>query len=350
MKEFEKNIIPLTYTIKKALETLNGLKSKDSLTLFIVDTENKLVGTLTDGDIRRGLLEGRTILEPVASFMHTGFRFLERNKIKMSDVEELRRKEIELIPLLNDRHEIIKIIDLSRKRAILPVDALIMAGGEGKRLRPLTEHTPKPLLKVGDKPIIEHTIDRLNDYGVDTLYISINYLGEQLESYFGDGSAKNIRISYVNESAPLGTIGALSLIEKIDHDYVLVMNSDLLTNIDFDEFYKTCIGLDADMAVASIPYHMSVPYAVFELDNERILSLKEKPTFTHYSNAGIYLIKKKHIALIPRGEFYNATDLMDRIISLNLKLVNYPILGYWLDIGRHEDYLKAQDDIKHIKL
>jgi NDP-sugar pyrophosphorylase family protein len=225
-----------------------------------------------------------------------------------------------------------------------------MAGGTGKRLRPLTENTPKPLLKVGGKPIIEYNIDNLKKVGIKNIKLSVNYLGEQLIDYFGDGISRNLNIQYVREDKPLGTIGSILLVNDFEHDDIIVMNSDLLTNIDFKDFYKFFKSTDADMAVAATSYHVDVPYAVLEADEKnRVISLKEKPKYTYYSNAGIYILKKALLKMIPKDQFYDITDLMERILEMNLKLVTYPINGYWLDIGKHEDFKKAQDDVNHIK-
>ena len=218
------------------------------------------------------------------------------------------------------------------------------------RLRPLTENTPKPLLKVGDKPIIEYNIDRLAKVGVENIYISINYLGEQLEEYFGDGTSKNLNIGYIREGKPLGTVGSVLLVDKFEHDEIIVMNSDLLTNIDFEDFYRTFKKADADMAVAATTYHVDVPYAVLEADDQqKVKSLKEKPRYTYFSNAGIYILKRKLLDMIPKGEFYDITELMEKVLAMDHKLITYPINGYWLDIGKHEDFRKAQEDVKHIK-
>src|SRR5690606_20149600 len=230
-------------------------------------------------------------------------------------------------------------------------DALLMAGGEGKRLRPLTEKTPKPLLKIGEKPIIEYNIDRLRNVGIKNVNISVNYLAEQLVEYFGDGSERGLNIKYVHEDKPLGTIGSILLVDHFKHDDIIVMNSDLLTNIDFIDFFRLYKDTGADMAVAATSYHVDVPYAVLEVNKTNtVRSLKEKPRYTYYSNAGIYILNKSLLKMIPKGEFFDITDLMDRVIEMNLKLITYPINGYWLDIGKHEDFKKAQEDIKHIKL
>ena len=218
------------------------------------------------------------------------------------------------------------------------------------RLRPYTENLPKPLLKVGDKPIIEHNIDRLEAYGINNIYVSINYLGEKIENFLGNGKQKGLHIKYVKEQKPLGTIGSMSLVETFDNDTVLLMNSDLLTNIDFEDFFLSFEQKNADMAVATIPFTVNVPYAIFEVDAEKVISLSEKPTYTYYSNAGIYLIKKELLKLIPVNVAFDATEFMQSVIQSGHKLIYYSILGYWLDIGQHDEYRKAQEDIKHIKL
>jgi len=257
---------------------------------------------------------------------------------------------LKIIPILNDDNVIVDILDFNIQKTLIPADAVLMAGGEGKRLRPLTENTPKPLLKVGEKPIIEYNIDRLINYGIKTINLSINYLGEQLVDYFGDGSTKGVAIKYVKENKPLGTIGSILLVEEFLNDDIIVMNSDLLTNIDFADFYKMYKESDADMAVAATSYNVDVPYAVLEVDNGiEVKSLKEKPRYTYYSNAGIYIIKKALLKMIPENQFYDITDLMERVLEMNLKLITFPINGYWLDVGKHEDFKKAQEDIKYIK-
>jgi NDP-sugar pyrophosphorylase family protein len=177
----------------------------------------------------------------------------------------------------------------------------------------------------------------------------VKYLGEQIEAHFGNGSQRNIIIDYVWEDEPLGTIGAVSKITNFAHDYVLVMNSDLLTNLDYEHFYIDFIKQDADFAVVTIPYKVSVPYAVLETSNGEIRSFKEKPTYTYYSNGGIYLMKKEVLDYLPKENHFNATDLMEKLINENRKVVSYPLLGYWLDIGKHEDFAKAQIDINNIK-
>ena len=344
----------LTHTIADSATGREALTQLDRVsgakTLFVIDVQGRLAGTLSDGDVRRGLLAGVSLDEPVTRLMNAGFRAVQRGAYSVADIRALRARQIDLIPLLDEAGRLLRVADLRADRSLLPLDAVIMAGGRGERLRPLTDAVPKPLLPVGGKPIIEHNVDRLISYGIRNLTITIKYLGEQLVEFFGDGSAKDATIRYTREDAPLGTIGSLALVEGLTHDVVLLMNSDLLTDIDFEDFYATFCDSGAEMAVASVPYKVPVPYAVLEVDHERILSFKEKPTYTYYSNGGIYLIKRSLIARIPKGEFYNATDLMEALIAEGHKVGYYPLLGYWLDVGKHEDYRKAQEDIKHLSL
>ena len=348
MDSFKEHLISKNQSVREALIHLDKLAS-DAI-LFVVDDNNTLLGSLTDGDLRRGFIRGLGFENPITDFIQPNPKFIYDKEFNQERLKEFKDNFIKIIPILNKANQIVDVLNFRFRSTLLPLDAVLMAGGEGKRLRPLTETTPKPLLKVGDKPIIEYNIDRLANVGIENIYLSINYLGEQLEAYFGDGSSKNIKVDYLREEKPLGTIGSVLLVEKFEHEDILVMNSDLLTNIDFADFYKSFKDSGADMAVAATSYHVDVPYAVLETDeNQNVKTLKEKPRYTYFSNAGIYIIKKKMLSMIPKGEFYDITDLMEKVIEMDHKLITYPLNGYWLDIGKHEDFKKAQEDIKHIK-
>jgi len=224
-----------------------------------------------------------------------------------------------------------------------------MAGGRGKRLSPLTDKIPKPMLPLGDKPIIEYNIDRLISFGIRKLYISIKYLGQQIIDYFGDGKQKGIHIEYIQEEEPLGTAGALALVDSIATEHVLLMNSDLFTNINFESLYLKLINEQADMSVASTEYKVDVPYAIFETNQGRVVNFKEKPSFIYYSNAGVYILKKSLIQKIPKGKYCDITDVMEQLIGEGGKLVYDPIIGYWIDIGKPVDYQHAQEFIRHLE-
>lgn len=335
--------------VKTALAQLDKI-APDSI-LFVVDDQNKLIGSLTDGDLRRGFIANLGFDDSLLNFIKKNPIAIHLNNYTLTQLQRYKELDYKIIPILDDGNVIVDILNFRHQHTIIPADAVLMAGGKGKRLMPLTATTPKPLLKVGDKPIIEYNIDRLIQCGVKHMNISINYLGEQLVDYFGDGSNKGAKISYAREVQPLGTIGSILLVEEFKFDDIIVMNSDILTNIDFADFYTTYKNSGADMAVAATSYQVDVPYAVLEVNEQNeVQSLKEKPRYTYYSNAGIYIIKKELLKLIPVNEFYDITDLMDVILASAKKLITYPITGYWLDIGKHEDFKKAQEDIKHIKL
>ncbi len=347
MHPYHKHLAHIDTSIRQALEILDKLAS-DAI-LFLVDDENKLLGSLTDGDLRRGFIKGLAFEDHLSKFIQPNPKFIQQGKYNLKEIIALRDKFFTIFPVVDAEMKIINVVNFRHQKSYLPVDALIMAGGRGERLKPLTDKTPKPLLKVGDKPIIEHNIDRLNTFGIDDIWISVRYLGEQLVDYFKDGSEKALRINYVWEEDALGTAGALALVDDFIHDHVLMMNSDLLTNIDFEDLFLFFEEHEADLAVACIPYQVNVPYAVMETNGKKVTGFKEKPTYTHYSNAGIYLMKKEVINKVPKNETFNATDLMEKLIQEGKKVVAYPLVGYWLDIGKHEDYEKAQQDIKQLK-
>jgi len=346
LNTYRKHLLPSGSTIRLALERLN-LLALDAIT-FIVDKENQLIGSLTDGDVRRGLLKGYSIDNMVDDIIQPNPKFIRKGERNINKVIEYREKNFRILPVLDKNDKIVNVINFRELKSYLPVDAVIMAGGRGERLRPLTDTTPKPLLKVGDKPILEHNLDRLRLFGIDDFWITLKYLGEQIEFFFGNGHDKNIEIQYIYEAEALGTIGAVSKIKNFNHDYVLVTNSDLLTNIDYEHFFLDFIVNDADFSVVTIPYAVDIPYAVLETNNGHVINFREKPTYTYYSNGGIYLMKREVLNHLPIEKHFNATDLMETLIKNGNKVVSYPLAGYWLDIGRREDFEKAQKDIRTI--
>jgi dTDP-glucose pyrophosphorylase len=348
MYHFTNHLLSINASIRQALRQLDELAS--SAILFLVDDNHKLLGSLTDGDLRRGFIKGLNLENHLSEFIQPNPKYIQQGKYNIKEIIELRKRQFTVFPVVNNDMQVINVVNFKHQKSYLPIDAIIMAGGRGERLKPLTDKIPKPLLLVGEKPIIEYNIDRLNTYGIDDIWISVRYLGEQIQDYFKDGSSKALRISYIWEIEPLGTAGALSLVDGFIHDHILMMNSDLLTNIDFEELYLFFEEQEADFVVACIPYLVNVPYAVMETDGKIVKGFKEKPTFTHYSNAGIYLMKKEIVNEIPKNTIFNATDLMEQLIANGKKVVAYPLVGYWLDIGKHEDFQKAQVDIKHLNL
>ena len=343
-----KFIISQNKTLLEALTQINALQ-EGPLVLFAVDESNRVVGTLTDGDSRRALIAGKPVNSLVKDVIHTSFNFIRKDKGNL--VQELKHQKelhMKLVPVLDDDNRIVDIINLEQYKTQLPIDAVLMAGGKGERLRPLTEKTPKPLLPVGGKAIIDHNIDRLISYGVQHISVTVNYLREQLEDHYASPH-NGIQVKCVREPKYLGTIGSIKFVENIYNDTVLVMNSDLFTNINYEDFYLHFIEHNAEMSVAAVPYTVSVPYGIFDLEGRDIQGLIEKPTYNYYANAGIYLIKKSALDEIPDDTFFNATDLIEKLIAEGKKVIRFPLNGTWIDIGNPQEYQKANELVKHLK-
>lgn len=334
-------------TIKDALIQLNQVHSV-AMTLFVIDNNECMVGTITDGDIRRALISGCQLDSSIQDAMCNLFSFIS-NRQDIKNLRHLRMKNISLIPLLDNDAHILDVIDLTKSKSALPVDAVLMAGGKGERLRPLTMNTPKPLLKIGDKAIIDRNIERLIEYGIKNISVTVNYLKEQLIEHYSQPLANDIKVECVSEEKFFGTIGALKLVKEFHNDTILVMNSDLLTDIDYEDFFLHFQQHEAMMSAAAVPYTISVPYGIFDLEGRNIKGVLEKPVYNYYANAGIYLIRKEALKYIPEGEVFNATDLIDALAVDGQKVIRYPLTGLWIDIGTPEEYRKAQDLIKHIK-
>lgn len=342
-----KYVITTSATVLDALKAMNGA-SHDSQTLFVVDENERMVGTLTDGDIRRGLIASVSLSAPVSEIMHTNFKFVREGQNDAQLLKEFRNRQIYFIPVLDVEGRIVKVCNLIKYRNFLPVDAVLMAGGKGERLRPLTEKTPKPLLPVGDKAIIDHNIDRLISYGIKHINVTVNYLGEQLEEHFHEPH-NEVQVRTVREPKFLGTIGSIKFVPEFYNDTVLVMNSDLFTNINYEDFYLHFKEHDADMSVAAVPYSVSIPYGILDIEERRnIKGLIEKPTYDYYANAGIYLIKRSALDLIPADTMFHSTDLLAAIIAQGGKAIRFPLNGTWIDIGNPQEYKRANDLVKYL--
>lgn len=318
----------------QALEALNAL-SGEVMTLLVVDNEQRMVGTLTDGDVRRALLAGHTLTDSVADAMHRNFRWLAPDA-SPADIRAVRRDGIELLPVLDSERHIVDVLDLRRQTTRLPLRAVLMAGGRGERLRPLTDNTPKPLLPIGSSTVIDRNIDALRRCGVSDIYVTTRYLADQIEAHFSGSEVKCVR-----ESSPLGTIGACALLPQPKADGItLLMNSDLVTNIDFEEFYLHHIRCGNVITVATVSHIVSIPFAILSTNGERVCGIEEKPTYTHYANAGIYLINNSLLASLS-PEPTDAPDFIAAAIERGERVGHFPISGTWMDIGTPADYKQA---------
>ena len=338
--------VDLKATIREALVVLNNV-SGEAQSLFVVDDSQRMVGSLSDGDIRRGIINGGNLEDKVETIMHRDYKYLEEKDYDVAHLKAFREHRILFIPILDEDRHIVDVVNLQKFKSHLPVDAVLMAGGKGERLRPLTERTPKPLLKVGDKCIIDHNIDRLISYGINHINVTVNYLHEQIEEHYAE-PRNGVQVRTFREPKFLGTIGSIKFVDTFYNDTILVMNSDIFTNIDYEDFFLHFQSHDAEMSVAAVPYNVSIPYGILDLNGREIKGLIEKPKYNYYANAGIYLIKKSALAEIPDEEFFNATDLIEKLIAQNKKVIRYPLNGTWIDIGNPQEYERAEDLVKHI--
>lgn len=330
-----------------ALDRLNRLHSV-AMTLFVIDGGGRMVGSLTDGDLRRALLAGAGLQDPVTRAANRSFISVA-GRSEAAKIRELRRRGILLVPVLDGDARLVDIIDLSSSRAALPVDAVLMAGGKGERLRPLTLNCPKPLLEIGDKAIIDRNIGRLIDNGIKDISVTVNYLKERFFEHFEKPVAPGVTVSCVAEKEFYGTIGALRLVREFHNDTILVMNSDLLTDIDYEDMYIHFRENGAMMSAAAVPYTVSIPYGIFDLDGREIRGVEEKPVYNLYANAGIYMLRKEALRFIPDGVVFNATDLIETLVANGERVIRYPLTGLWIDIGTPDEFRRAGELVRHLK-
>lgn len=320
---------------------------------LLVDDGQRLIATITDGDVRRAMLAGvnfdelaRRLLDFKSSSAHP---VPITRSVNTSDEELLRimrTADVQHIPLLDEDG---RVIDLALLRALVPetgddIRAVVMAGGFGTRLRPFTDDTPKPMLPVGDKPLLERTIDNLREAGITEVNISTHYLHKKIVDHFGSGAQFGVHLHYVQEERPLGTAGALGLLGRPTQT-TLVINGDVLTNVDFRAMAEFHRSHGAVLTVAVRLYEMAVPYGVIDCDDVRVTAVREKPSFRFLVNAGIYLIEPRAWDFISHGDRTDMTQMIERVIAGGGNVVSFPIREYWLDVGRPDDYERAQRDM-----
>ncbi len=328
-----------------ALRRLNDL-SGEVMTLIATDSDGRPLGTVTDGDIRRAFIRGARPDSPVSEAMNRAFTSLSRP----DDVEAIRRarsKGLRLLPVTGPDGRVERLLDLTKQDTVLPLSAILMAGGKGERLRPLTLKTPKPLLEIDGCPIIDYNIRNLARAGITDVSVTTRYLAEQIEEHFAEPVC-GIKVKCVREELPLGTIGSAGLVKRESaFSDTLVMNSDLLTNVSLEEMYLRHAREKADVTIAAIPYTVSVPYAILSTDGASVTALSEKPTYSHFANAGIYIFSNRLLDSLPTDSRTDATDLIERAIAEGLKVVHFPLNGTWIDIGSPADFRHAEELMRH---
>lgn len=318
---------------------------------LVVDPQRRLLGTITDGDIRRAILAGTDLDQPASLLLGTRphGRAALTAPADSSPAQQLRLMNehwVRQLPLVDPAGRVVDMVlmeHLVREREPLP-HAVIMAGGQGMRLRPLTSDVPKPMLPVGDRPLLERLVEQLREAGVQRVSLTTHYKGEVIERHFGDGSDRGLEIRYLPEEQPLGTAGALGLLDRKDEP-LLVLNGDILTNVSFRAMLDFHREQRAVMTVAVRQLALQVPYGVVEVDGSLVTAISEKPTLRHFVSAGIYLLDPAARAHLPApGQRYDMPDLIRALLAAGSRVVSFPVREYWIDIGRPDDYLRAQED------
>jgi dTDP-glucose pyrophosphorylase/CBS domain-containing protein len=337
-------------TIREAIQAIDrNLKG----IVLVTDSDRRLIGTVTDGDVRRAVLEGVSLDSPVSTLLkrkaasYTTPVTVPLGTDRATVLQLMHDHVVHQVPVLDSEGKVADLVTMDDlfPDQVLPLQAVIMAGGFGKRLHPLTESTPKPMLPVGDRPLMERMIDQLRQAGIRRVNVTTHYLPEKISDHFGDGSAFGVELNYVTEDSPLGTAGALGLMTA-PSEPLLVINGDLLTRVNFRAMLAYHRDHKADLTVAVRQFGLQVPYGVIESDGVAVTGLKEKPLVNFLVNAGMYLLEPAVYDYIDNGERSDMPDLIHRLIAAKKTVVTFPIHEYWLDIGHYDDYLRAQEDVK----
>lgn len=344
MRRLESVIISPEASITDAIAQLD--RAGTGALVVCVDGK-RLLGVLTDGDLRRAILRGVSLADPCETIAMQSPVTAEGSVSTGDALGLMIEHDINHLPVLDSEGN---LTDFLLRRDIVvdsrpALSAVIMAGGLGKRLLPLTEHVPKPMLPVGDRPLLERTIKQLRRSGIRDVSMTTHYLQDSIVQHFGDGEEYGVRINYANEDQPLGTAGGLKLIQRPAGPFV-VINGDILTGVSFEKMLEYHRGYEAEITVGVRRYVIDVPFGVVECEDVRITQLREKPSLTLFINAGIYLLEPAVCDSIPDGEHFDMTDLIQRLLDKGRTVVSFPIIEYWLDVGRPEDYRQAQEDLR----
>ena len=343
MKDIQNIKLPINSTIKEALKIIDSGAMQIAL---VVDKNDKLIGTITDGDIRRALLKGMDLNSPIEHIINKTPTVAKISDIKEEILNLAFSKKLRQIPIIDDDGKILGIqeIDELVKPKKKTNRVVLMVGGLGTRLRPLTENTPKPMLKVGNKPILQTIVEKFAEYGYTNIIMCVNYKSHIIRDYFGDGSSFGVNIEYVLEKKRMGTAGALSLLKEKLKEPFFVMNGDLLTNINFEHLHDFHISNHSIGTMCVREYDFQVPYGVVNIDESHIVSIEEKPIYKFFVSAGIYMLNPEVIDYIPKNEFFDMPTLFEKLVSKKKNVISFPLREYWIDIGRIEEYKKANEE------
>jgi dTDP-glucose pyrophosphorylase len=346
MKNWRDTLINKSNTIREALTMINQSAHKIGL---IVTDNIELLGTVTDGDVRRAMLNNVAMDASILEIMNTRPKVAHRATSKEQIVSLMDKYLLNCIPIVTEENIVVDVVSFRQlvTKSTRTNAVLLMAGGLGTRLSPLTNNCPKPLLKVGESPLLEIALKNFAEAGFKRFYISTHYMPEKIQQYFGDGKQWGVDITYVHEDSPLGTAGALGLLPKSDIvDDLIIMNGDILTNIDFNKLLEFHQENKADATMCVREYVQQIPYGVIETDGYKITKIKEKPSSQHFVNAGIYVVSPTLVKSVSANTIVDMTTLLENCIAKDGDVAVYPILDYWLDIGRLDDFQQAQIDVK----
>ena len=340
MKNIQKIKLTVDSTIKEALQIIDLGAVKFAI---VVDADDKLIGTLTDGDIRRAILDGKTLDDTIEIVYFKEPTVVNVNNTKEEIINLCTSKKIYQIPVVDNGGIVVSValLDELLKPEAYTNKVVLMVGGLGTRLRPLTEDTPKPMLHVGGKPILQTIVEKFVSYGFVNIVMCVGYKSSIIQNFFEDGSKFGANIEYILEDKRMGTAGALSLLKTKPDEAFFVMNGDLLTNVNFEHLLEFHLANNSIATMCVREYDFQVPYGVVNLEDGRILSIEEKPVQKFFVSAGIYMLDPKCIEIIPENEFYDMPTLFEKLIEMNENTISFPLREYWLDIGRIEEYEKA---------
>jgi len=347
MKNIENIIVNESTSVLEVLQIID--KSSKQIAI-VVDGNKKLLGTISDGDIRRALLNNVSLNESVKNIYFKTPTIASINNSKEEIINICKTKKLHQIPIIDDKGDLIglEVLDELISKENKTNKVVLMVGGLGTRLRPLTENTPKPMLKVGNKPILQTIVEKFAEYGYVNIVMCVNYKSQIIEEYFGDGSNFGVNIEYILEEQRMGTAGALSLLSEKPMEPFFVMNGDLLTNVNFEYLHDFHISNNSMGTMCVRKYDFQVPYGVVNLENSKILSIEEKPTHKFFVSAGIYMLSPDVLKYIPKNEFYDMPTLFEKLISEKQNTISFPLREYWLDIGRIEEFEKANNEYNEV--
>lgn len=316
---------------------------------LVVDADRRLLGTVTDGDIRRAILKGDSMEEPVEKIMNRRPTTFRANENRKDMLVAMRLLKFSQIPIVDNQGRVVglQVLDSLITPAPRENPVVLMAGGMGTRLRPLTGNCPKPLLKVGDRPVLQTILESFIEHGFQHFYFSVNYKAEMIEEYFGNGSQWGVDIRYLQEDKKLGTAGALSLLPEKTELPLIVMNGDILTKINFQQLLDFHADHRAAATMCVHKYDFQIPYGVVNVEKHRLTNITEKPTQSFFINAGIYVLEPRVLPFIPANTYYDMPSLFDKLMKQKMETSVFPLHEYWLDIGHLNDFERAQGDFEN---